>query len=230
MDTTVKYRTANLIEYEVIMDVDLAIVKAILEKIQNKAIYNPIVLRCHNSINPIKNLLLFRRDKNPLSVILSSKYKDSCGTILKELEDKYSEMIVKNTSPNDIFFYVNLMEMNSQYISNTILCKTKSQEEKIKKLIPTITTTLDPHQDMKNYDCLFVKYADNFFNYTGLQGKHLYLYNAAFNLGEKYELPETVVLLSKTNKIRTIDPYKTLRVPNMEVRDIYEQRIPGIKN
>lgn len=213
-------KTSNLIEYEVIMDTDLAIVLTMLSKSKDTSILNEDVRTLADSPSALKNLLLFRKDKNPLSAILDEKYTDSFGVLLKELEESCEDEIIDKTRPTDILIYVASMEMNKDLIDNLILCKSPKQEERIKKFLSeTAKTTSDPVTDMKDHDCLFVKYTDNFYNYSGLQGKHLYIYNARFNLGEQYRLPDLALLLSRTNRIRTIDPYKNLRVPNLEAKD-----------
>lgn len=212
-----KLVTDNLIEYDVIMDTDLAIVLTMLSKIKNTDMLSDEVKTLTKSPSALKNLLLFREDKNPLSVILNDKYKDSLGNILKELETECEDDIIKNTRPNDILIFVATMQMNKNLIHNKILCKTEKEVERIKKFLGAdIDATSEKISDLSKYDCVFLKYIDNIYNYTGIEAKHLYIYNAKFNLGENFRMSDIAIILSRTNNIRTIDPYKNLRVPNLE--------------
>lgn len=215
IDTSIKHRTSNVIEYEVIMDTDLAIVMTLIPKIKNPNMFNDLTRTVVDSPSKLKNLLLFRTDKNPLSAILNEKYKDSFGSILHELENSYEDEIINNTRPNDILLYVSTMQFNKDLIRNIIICNNNKQKDRVRKFIgEDIEILTTPITDMKDYDCLFVKYTDNFYNYTNLQAKHLYIYNARFNLKEGYKYTDSTLILTKTNRIRTIDPYKNLRVPN----------------
>lgn len=215
MDTTVKHRTSNVIEYEVIMDTDLAVVLTLIKNTKNPDIFNNITRTVVDSPSKLKNLLLFRKGKNPLSAVLNERYKYSFGSLLHELEDTYEDEILDNTRPNDILLYVATMQFNKELIRNIIVCKNEKQKDRIKRFLgEDIEVVTEPITDMKDYDCLFVKYTDNFYNYTGLQAKHLYVYNARFNLKDDYGYPDPLLVLTKTNRVRTIDPYKNLRVPN----------------
>ena len=205
--------TKNIIEFEMVFDVDIGIVRTMYDKVSNKKLLSPRLLNCASD-SAIRNLLLFRENKNPLSVVLNDEYQDSIDTILGELYESSEDEILENTVANSITNLVYNLT-NSKAIHNTVLCKNKKQVDLVKKFIPRITTITEA-QDMTNYQCIFVKYIDDLLKFREISGKRIYLYNARFNLTDKFSLPPLAIYLSKANTFGTIDPYKDLRVPNVK--------------
>ena len=205
--------TYNLIIFDMLFDMDLAVLKVLLDNTKMPDLFNDRVNNI-NSMNEMRNILLFREQNNPLSVLLSDKYVDSADTILKELEEAYAEKLVEYAQPNSIANFVYHMS-ESGVIENTILCKDKWQVEKVKNNIPKAIPILDIPTNIDKYHCLFVKYVTDLLAFKGIGGKHIYLYNARFNLTDKFALDPIAIYISKMNRINTIDPFKGLRVPNL---------------
>lgn len=215
MKTQDSKQSSNLVEYETIVDTDLAVF-AMCMKIFSKDSLRPEITSAKRSLSSIKNILLFRTERNPLSVLLVDKYKDSYDVLLDEMVKEFPEELNHYERFNDIFEYIYLMETNNDRIENTIICKNEYQKKKVREMIPDIKI-IDYDEngiDMDPYGCLFIKYSKDLFNYKNLSNKYLYIYNARFNLTEGYTIDDVTMLLAKTNHIRTIDPYKNLRVPN----------------
>lgn len=229
MEKEIKYTTRNLVEFETAMDLDVAIVSTILTKIKNKSLLSPTISNATTlNMNVLKNLLLYRKDENPLSAILDDKYKDSFDTILEEIKDKYYDYILDIISPTDILELVHSLSMAKNIIFSTILCNTEKEEECIKRFTDKVETTVGD-VDIDNYNCIFVKYINRIDKYFPIKGKYIYIYNAQFNLDERFAPKPMAILLSEKNVIRMVDPYKHLTVPTINLEGLLNERCKSIE-
>lgn len=230
MDTTIKYTTHNLIEFEAAMDMDMAVTITLLDKTRNTAILNPKIARSEVlNENVLKNLLLYRRKNNPLTAILDSKYESSCDTILEELKDKYYDSILEIIKPTDILTLANDLSIAKNIIFSDINCHTEKEAESVKRFSNAINPVYD-QTSLENVNCLFVKYIDTMIDtYSHFGGKYIYIYNAQFNLGPKYVPKPVCTILGEQNVIRMIDPYKNLTVPNANLEGLLHERSKNTK-
>lgn len=229
MDTGVKYTTKNLVEFEAAMDLDVAIVSTLLTKVKNKSLLSPKILNANVlNMNVIRNLLLYRTDENPLSVVLDEKYKDSFDTILQEIKDKYYDYILDVVTPTDILGLVHSLSIAKDIIFSTILCETEKEAECIRRFTDKVDIKVGDAK-VSDYNCIFIKYINRIDKYFPIAGKYIYIYNAQFNLDERFAPKPMAILLSEKNVIRMVDPYKHLTVPTINLEGLLNERRKSVK-
>lgn len=216
MEDAVKYTTSNLLEFEMLIDTDLSVIQTMLKKYPNSNFFRDNVLHA-SSINVIKNLLLFRKDRNPLSILIKPEYINSIDDLYKELIDSCRDEIINNSHPTDIFRFVKTLNDTGGIINNTITCNNELEYNFLKSNDSTLVLRIKEN-DLTNYNCLFIKYIDDIPKYINYGGKYVFITNAMYNLSSSFIPKQIAVLALEYNRIRTIDPYKGLTVPTGGIR------------
>ena len=209
--SAINYSTSNILEFESVMDVDLAIVQFMVNKYAKSKYIRPNVIKA-SSENVLKNLLLYRENVNPLTIVLKEDYIDSADDMLKDLNKTYEKEILELAKPNDVFRYVKNMEETDGIIINTINCRNTQQKQLINTIDKDIRTCVDKF-DISDYSCLFIKDICTIPFYRNLGGKYIFILNCKYNLDENYVPKVGIMLAGGWNKIRTIDPYIGLIIP-----------------
>jgi hypothetical protein len=211
ISTDIKYTTSNLVEFDCIIDTDLSIIEFMLNRYNNSEYFKDEVIHS-SSTNAIRNLLLFRENKNPLSILFKDEYIESIDSILEEILSNYKEEIIANSHPTDVFRFIKTLNETDGIIKTRINCSNRSEQELIKKHDSSMFTVLN-ETDVSPYNCIFIKYLDNIIKYTNLGGKYIFMINARYNLSKDFRPKSISIIPAEYNKIRTIDPYIGLRVP-----------------
>jgi hypothetical protein len=138
----IKYTTSNLVEFDCIMDTDFSIIELMMRRYENSKYFKNEVINA-SSPNVLKNLLLFRESKNPLSILLKEEYLDSADDLLNEFIDTYQFEIIENSHPTDVFRFIKTLNETNGVIKTKITCKNEFEVDFIKKHDNSIFTILD---------------------------------------------------------------------------------------
>lgn len=223
LDTNKRTVQSNLYTFNSIADIDLSIVLFILNDIKDKSILNPSISSHITNINGLRNLLLFRKHTNPLSIIIKEEYSDSLDSIYNELMDKYEDVIIDRAELTTAFDFMSLSNNAKGMVINTITCKDKIEEKYAKQLNIKVNIKLN-ETDMKDYNALFINYSNDLIKFKNIVKKVIYIFNARYNMVEDYLIfkPE-LMLLSENNIIKVLDPYRGLTIPIMEGLNLWEK-------
>lgn len=213
--TGIKYTTSNLVEFDAVVDTDLAIIDYMISN-YNKSFFKESVLNA-SSRNVIKNLLLFREDINPLTILLKDEYLESAEDLFKEIINTKYEEVLKLAEPTDIFRYIKTLEDETEgVVISTINCKNKLEQQMINELAGIMRTDIN-QKDMNTFTCLFVKNIKDIETYRNFGGKYIYLSNFKFNLNEDFVIKLDIASVAGYNSVKIIDPYVGLILPKGEI-------------
>lgn len=211
LDTS-KIEVSNILcDFESIVDLDLATVYYIATHIKNVDLIDTNILKA-SSNSAIRNLLLFRSNKNPLSIIIKEEYKDSLDKLYKDLMEKHEQEILDICTFNDIARYIKTLYTTGKLVNITVNCETELQLEYAKKNMPELNSVLN-ETNISNYNTLFIKYSSNLLKFGEIEEKKIYIVNAMYNYNNLIFKPE-ILLIMDINKICTIDLYSDLTIPN----------------
>lgn len=209
-----KHSCSNLMTFDSVVDTDLGIINYMIAKYKKSAYFNQYVVNA-SSENVKKNLLLAREKVNPITVLLKEEYGSSADDMLKDIKKGYMEEVLQHSQPTDILRFAKTLQTTEGVINCIISCKDELQKQYITKLDKSLTVIMD-QTDMTGFDCLFLRYAEDVLKYTNMGGKYIFISNYIHNLDKETGLPKKVVLaVSGSNKIRTVDPYVGLTIPNL---------------
>ena len=210
LDPSNKITNKILVDFEIIMDFDLAAVYFFITHCKEPDILNPNIGNA-DSLSGIRNMMLFRKDVNPLEVCVKEEYRDSINGLYKDLVDKYEKEILDLTEPNDLFNYFYMLSKTDNLVTISINCNSELQMNKIDKKFSTVVSVLK-ERDLEEYDTLYLKYSNDIIEYKNIEKKKIYLANGMYNL-ETGLFKKSILLLCDHNIINTIDLYKNLTIP-----------------
>ena len=202
-----------LVEFEFLIDLDLAIFKLIKDKYNNPEYINQDIIKM-NDESKIVDFMINRKNINPLKQIIPNA--DSLN-LYNDIMKNHMDELLKYAKASDIFplMITDLKEATS--VSVTALCNSKLQENFIKSLNTKIQTII--YDDYKkvpvdDYTILYIKYFESAFKYNEIAGKHIYIANARYNMDEETDMPnsELSALFGDVNIIHLIDLYRNIKV------------------
>lgn len=228
--------TKILVNFEMLVDLDLLIVKYVLFK-YNKSKYIKEEAKEYTSYF-IRLLLNSRRYWNPLSIIFKDEYVKNVSNIYEEILTKYKkELFEMDDEPYTTSIY-NLFKIFDNIESGykiTINCNDKYELEQAKKMFND-KADFDfkiKEYSLKEYFTLYVKDYISLSKFEiPITGKTIYL----LNYGPNYTIDETtgketihpiIEMIMSQNKIKMIDQYSNLKFPKEvggEENEISKQR------
>lgn len=199
-----------LLDFEVIVDLDIASVRFFIDNCKNDDILNTNI-GLINTLSGIRNVMLFRRINNPLAVCIKEEYYEDIDSLYSDLINKYEKEILDLSRPNDLFNYFYMLNCTNNLANITINCKSENQIEFIKSKFDNAKVVLN-ERNLENYDTLYLKYASDIVQYTNIINKKIYLINGMYNFDAGLFKP-AILLIVDQNIVNTIDPYKDLTIP-----------------
>lgn len=199
-----------LVEFDAVIDMDLAMLKLVQEKYNNPSYINQDIMNL--TLKEVKQALINRQVENPLSICIEDK--SLADSIYKELvETKYDE-ILDNHSPTGIMKVIEIYRTKSD-IDVTVLCSNDREASIVKLYNPNINTTVQKHDNInpKDYDVFFLKNIIRVFVFNGkFEGKHIFILKYAYSLfkapeGDYIPNPAIARVLYPSNRVGTIDVY-----------------------
>lgn len=212
LDPAKKYNKL-LVEFEFIVDLDLAMVKLIKDKYNNKELVNQDLINTKDE-NKLISVLINREHINPLELLMP-KYDTT--NLYNDLISNHMNELLEYAKAYDTFSLMITFLREASSISITILCNTKEQSDFIKKLNPMFNTIISSRKDivLSDYTVLYIKYYAHALEYINLNGKHVYIAKARFNMdSNKPKLPLIPIsaMVSDINIIHLMDLYTKIKM------------------
>ena len=202
-----------LVEFEFLIDLDLAIFKLIKDKYNNPEYINQDIIKM-NDESKIVDFMINRKNINPLKQIIPNA--DSLN-LYNDIMKNHMDELLKYAKASDIFPLMVTFLKEATSVDITVLCNSKLQEDFIKSLNNKLNTVI--YDDYKNvpvdkYTILYIKNYPSVLKYNHIAGKHIYIANARYNMEEDMNAPTLAIsaLVSDVNIIHMIDMYRNIKV------------------
>ena len=195
-----------LVEFDVVIDIDLAIMKLIQEKYNNPKFIKQNIMSL--SLHDIKERLLNRTQESPLSICIDDI--KSANSLYHELLNNQYDEILKYQTPTGVF---KLMEVyhKTDNMQVTILCSSQNEADIISSYGKF--NTLVKKQDKVKINIYFLKSLPRIFVFNGkMNGKHIFVMGYRYNLYEDKDgtlLPNPMIAkaLLPLNRVGIVDVY-----------------------
>ena len=203
-----------LVEFEFVVDLDMAMFKFIKENYFS----SPMVHHDFLSLNDeflISYNMLNRSYINPLIYIIPDMDTDQMYYDLLNDPVQYS-MLLTYAKVYDTFGLMITFLREASSVSIDILCRNDMEKEFINNLNPILSTVVEPDKskiDLSNYTALYIKYFENAKEYVNLEGKHIYIPAARYNMepGQDTVNIELSGVFGELNEIHLIDLYRYVK-------------------
>lgn len=200
-----------LVEFESLIDLDLAMYKFIKDKYYNSEYVNQEFINERDE-RKIIYTLLNRKHINPLEIIIPEV--DTTNLYFDIMNNHYEELLSYATAYDTFGLMITFLN-NASSIGITVWCKSKIEEEFIKKLNPILNTVVIPNRRdivLSKYTVMYVKYISYLAEYNSIQGKHIYIAAAKYNMEEDKDMVNSLCCLySDVNIFHLIDLYTTIK-------------------
>ena len=202
-----------IVDFDIIIDVDLCILKTIQTSYNNPNIIDQDVM--HLDLHDIKEALINRKNENPVTICIHDK--DTADKIYKELiETKYEEVLSRaNTTFTGISKMIGLFY--NKGFDVTILCQNELESKIIHEFNPKFKTLVDTRDKIpaSNYNCFFTKSLLRVFDFDGqLKQSHIYIAAYRYNIfnppdgsPSMFPDPNLSMYLIPANRIGFVDVY-----------------------
>lgn len=216
-----------LVEFDFLVDLDLAMFKYIRNNFYESEYVNHKLLSLRNEKQVIHELL-YREHINPLEILIPGE--DTTNIYYSLLNDKYIELL-KYSSMYDTFGLMITFLKEASSVSIDVLCKNELESKFIKAFnndLSTVVFKTKREINLTPYTALYIKYFVNITEYTNVRGKHIYIPAARYNMqdGEDVVDVNMLKLYGDVNEVHLIDLYKDVkfrfnRKDNKEDADIF---------
>ena len=203
-----------LVEFEFVVDLDLAMFKFIKDNYFNSNMVNHDFLALNREVDIIYNML-YRSHINPLEYLIPNKDTTNLYWDLLNNEDNFRKLL-SYAKAYDTFGLMITFLREASSVSIDILCRNEIEQEFIHNLNPIIHTRVIPNREdvpLVDYTAIYIKYFPYAANYNNLEGKHIYIAAAKFNMERNKDMVNgnLVKLFGQTNEIHLIDLYKNVK-------------------
>ena len=205
------YDNELLVEFESVIDLDLAMYKFIKDKYSDSEYVDQKFIN-EKDERAIIYALLNRKHINPLEIIMPEL--DTTNLYLDIMNNHYEELL-KYATAYDTFGLMIAFLNNASSVNITVCCKSKLEEDFIKSLNPCLNTIIVPNRKdivLYKYTVMYVKYIAYLAEYSEIKGKHIYIAAAKYNMEEDKDLVSTLCYLySDVNLFHMTDLYTTIK-------------------
>lgn len=197
-----------LVEFEFVVDLDLAMLKFIRENYGDSDMVNKRLINLKSSY-VARRIMLNRKHINPLELLLPGQ--DSTQLYFDLINDKKNLYnLLMYAVAYDTFGLMVTYLKHASSVELEILCRNEVEEAFIKYLNPEMPTIVRSSRfdiNLSKYTALYLKYFAYATNYVGLDGKNLYIAAAKFNMEEDSDNTniELTHIYSQTNVIHLMD-------------------------
>lgn len=202
-----------LVEFEFLVDLDIAMFKYIQSNFSDSEYVDKKIIRMRNDYYII-NKLLYRDHINPLEIIMPDV---DTTKLYCELHDDKEEELLKYALYHDTMFLMNTFIENASSVGITILCRNELESEFIKRRknndISIIIESDKSKLDLRKYTAIYTKFAASVIEYGHIEGKYIYIAAARYNLMLPEETidPILTVLYGELNIIKLMDLYTKVK-------------------
>lgn len=207
-----------LVEFEFIVDLDMALFKLIKDNYNNPDFVNQSIINQANE-KKIIEMMLNRDHINPLELFI---YGESTN-LYNDFISNHLDELLKYAKAYDTFgLFITYLKYTNSNI--TVLCDNKQQENYIKSLNNKLNTIISTRENivLMNYDAIYIKYYPYAVKYNDtLKGKTIYIANAKYNMEPDKDFPIVGIssLVGDVNNVRLIDLYKDIKFINKSERN-----------
>lgn len=205
------YDNELLVEFESLIDLDLAMYKFIKNKYSDSEYVDKKFIN-EKDERAIVYALLNRKYINPLEIIMPG-----VGTtnLYFDIMNNHYEELLSYATAYDTFGLMITFLNNASSVGITVWCKSKLEEDFIKKLNPVLNTIVVPNRSdivLSKYTVMYVKYIAYLAEYSDIVGKHIYIAAAKYNMEEDRDMVSSLCCLySDVNVFHLIDLYVTIK-------------------
>ena len=202
-----------LVEFESLVDLDLAMYKFIREKYSNSEYVDSDFIHEKDEREVIYKLL-HRAHINPLEIILPNI--DSTGIYYDILNNHYEELL-RFATVYDTFGLMITFLNNASSVGITVLCKSELESNYIKRANSMLNTIIIPDRasvSLSKYTVLYVKHLSYLYEYdkNELSGKHIYFQAAKYNMEEDQDVVSLLCYpFSDVNILHMMDYYVNIK-------------------
>ena len=210
-----------LVEFDFVIDLDLAIYKFIKDKYKDSEYVDNKIINI-DDINYVIGLLITRENINPLEIIMPSV---DTSKLYDEIINNNEEELLKYALPNDAFYLMVTYLLNSTAFNVNIWCRNELESNFIKKFNSKLNTVIIPTRqeiDLSKYVAIYIKYFMDTIKYRKLEGKNIYITSARYN----YEKDKITLLaipsiaFGDVNIVKVMDTYVNIKYTPHKGEDI----------
>jgi hypothetical protein len=200
-----------LVEFEFLVDLDLAMYKFIKAKYSNSEYVDQDFIHLSDEREIIYRLLN-RKHINPLEIIMPDI--ESTNLYYDILNNHYEELLSYATAYDTFGLMISYLN-NASSVAITVWCKSDTESDFIKSLNPNLETIVIPNRRdivLAKYTVLYVKYIAYIAEYINVAGKHIFIPAAKYNMEEDKDMVSSLCCLySDVNIIHLIDLYTKIK-------------------
>lgn len=206
-----------LVEFDMLVDLDLAIFKYIKDKYNNPDYVDQNIIKM-NDEKQIIQMMLNRQCINPLEILIPD---EDVLDLYYDIINNHINELLKYAKASDLFGLMITFLNEASSLEITVLCKSKIESDFIKSLnnrLDTVVYNNYKNVPVNNYTVLYIKYYPSALQYNSIEGKHIYISNARYNMEPDYNIPTIAIsgLIGDVNIIHMIDMYRNIKVERIE--------------
>lgn len=206
-----------LVEFDMLIDLDLAIFKYIKDKYNNPNYVDQNIIKMHDE-RQIIQMMLNRQCINPLEILIPDM---EVLELYYDIMNNHMDELLQYAKASDLFGLMITFLREASSLEITVLCKSQLESDFIKSLNNRLNTVV--YKNYKNvpvntYTILYIKYYPSVLEYNTIEGKHIYISNARYNMEPDSNMPTIAIsgLVGDVNIIHMIDMYKDIKVERIE--------------
>lgn len=205
------YDNELLVEFESLIDLDLAMYKFIRDKYSNSEYVDQKFINERDE-RAIIYTLLNRKHINPLEIIMPGF--ETTNLYFDIMNNHYEELLSYATAYDTFGLMITFLN-NASSVNITVWCKSELERDFIKNLNSILHTIVVPNRKnivLSKYTVIYVKYIAYLAEYSAIKGKHIYIAAAKYNMEEDKDMVSSLCCLyTDVNIIHLIDLYTTIK-------------------
>lgn len=206
------YHNELLVEFEFVVDLDLALFRLFKKKYANSPYVNNEIISLNDEYKVIDKMIN-RVNENPLTLLTPDIDSDK---LYYELTVDHEKKLLKYATPYDSLFLMNSYLANSSSVSIDVLCNNQLEAEYIRKYSKKINTIINPDKstvDISKYSIIHIKYISNIKKYVGVEGKYIYASSARYNYNQELNMIDPIIAVAygDINIIKLMDLYTQVK-------------------
>lgn len=206
-----------LVEFDMLVDLDLAIFKYIKDKYNNPDYVDQNIIKM-NDEKQIIQMMLNRQCINPLEIIIPN---EEVLDLYYDIINNHMDELLQYAKASDLFGLMITFLNEASSLEITVLCKSKLESDFIKSLNDRLNTVIYANYKnapINNYTILYIKYYPSVLEYNNIEGKHIYISNARYNMEPDSNMPTIAIsgLIGDVNIVHMIDMYRDIKVERIE--------------
>lgn len=207
------YDNELLVEFEFLVDLDIAMFYFIKENYYSSEFANKRFLSLSNYID-IAAKLIDREHINPLELIFPN---NDVTELYNDLLNKYEYKLLPYAKPYDTFYLMNTFIKNGSSVKIDALCNNENEKKFLiahNSMVNDIIVQPDRQKiNLDNYTAIYLKYFARALQYQNIAGKHIYIANAKWNYDDGRDTIDTplAMLFGDVNIVKLMDLYTRLK-------------------